>query len=102
MKTQTDYTDPRNTPLAEAAVADYVKQNMDSAIQRMQRIGVDPFGFGERVRRTFLTWPEWDSFAWPTKYPSAHITTRADVSIKQYGLDLAPPRIAPWEIIQGK
>lgn len=101
MRTATDYSDPRNTPLAEQAVASYIKQAMDGAILKAQEeMGVDPFGFGEKVRRTFWTWPEFEAFAWHTKFPDAEISTTVNVRIKRYGMDLAPPATPPWKVIE--
>ncbi|MDP2858126.1 MAG: Ger(x)C family spore germination C-terminal domain-containing protein, partial [Bacillota bacterium] len=100
---QTDYTDPRNTPLAEKAAEDQVKRAMDRAITRSQKeMKVDPFRFGDRVKGTFLTWPEFDKFAWQSKYPDATVVTEVKVNIRRYGLDLAPPRVPPSEIIRKK
>jgi spore germination protein KC len=99
-QTQTDYTDPRMTPLAERAVEDYIKGVMDRAIAKSQAVGSDIFGFGEKVRHTFLTWPEFEAFAWLTKYPATKIETTVHVKIKRYGLDLAPLAVPPAQIIQ--
>jgi Ger(x)C family germination protein len=100
---QTDYTDPRNTPLAEKAAEDQIKRAMDRAITRSQKeMKVDPFRFGDRVKGTFLTWPEFDKFAWQSKYPDATVVTEVEIKIRRYGLDLAPPRVPPSEIIRKK
>ena len=100
IKTQTDYTDPRMTPLAEAAIEDHLKSVMDRAIAKTQAAGSDVCGFGEKVKRTFWTWPEFEAFAWLTKYPEAEIETTVDVRIHRYGLALRPLVIPPSEIIE--
>jgi spore germination protein KC len=98
MKTQTDYSDPRNSPLAERAAEDYVKKVLDRVISRCKdEMKVDPFHFGDRVKRTFWTWPEWDSFAWQTKFPQAEVSTEVKVKIMRYGLDLGPPHVPSSE-----
>ncbi len=99
-KTQTDYSDPRMTPLAESAIADYLKASLDRTVAKTQALGVDPFGFGGKVKRTFLTWPAFEEFAWMTKYPTAKVETNVQVHIKRYGLDLQPLVVPPSEIIQ--
>jgi len=104
MKTQTDYTDPRNAPLVEKAAADYVKKHLDRAIMRTQKElgGSDVFGFGLYLRRTFWTWPEWQTFAWPATYSHAIIRTSVETHLTRYGLELAPPSIPPSEKIKTK
>lgn len=100
MKTQSDYTDPRMEPLVEKAAAEYVKKNLDRAIMRTQEMGADVFGFGRRLRRTFLTWPEYEAFAWQSKYPQAEIRTNVEVELKRYGLDFGPLKVTPGEKLQ--
>jgi len=103
MKTQTDYTDPRNAPLAEKAVSDYIKTVMDGTILKCQKeFKSDVFQFGDKVRHTFLTWPEFERFAWLTKFPDATVRTHVDVRLKRYGLDLGPLKVPAGEIIEKK
>lgn len=97
-KTQTDYTDPRLTYVAENALADFIKKSLDSTIYRTQKtMRVDPFGFGEKVKQTFATWPEFEAFEWQNKYPDAEIVTEVKVKVHRYGLDLGPLYIPLWE-----
>ncbi len=97
-KTLTDYTDPRNSPIAERAIADYVKQLVDRTIARSQReFGADFIGFGLAVRKTFLTYPDWDAFLWQLKYPQARITTQVTVNLVRYGESLGPLIVPPSE-----
>lgn len=99
-RTQTDYTDPRMESVVEQAVAAYLKKVLDQAIFRTQKeMKADAFGFGNKVRKTFATWDEFDRFAWLAKYPEAEIRTAVDARLVRYGLDLAPPRIPPGELI---
>ena len=98
--TQTDYTDPRMTPLAEAAIGDYLKSLIDRAIAKSQAVRSDVCKFGEKVKRTFLTWPEFEAFAWLTKYPQTEIETTVHVRIHRYGLALRPLIVPPSEIIE--
>ncbi len=104
MRTQTDYTDPRNASLAEKAAADYVKKHLDRVIMRTQKElgGIDVFGFGLYLRRTFWTWPQWRAFTWPAGYPDAIIRTSVEAHLTRYGLELAPPSIPPSEKIKTK
>ena len=99
-KTQTDYTDPRMTPLAEAAIEDYLKSLIDRVIAKSQAVGSDVCKFGEKVKHTFLTWPEFEAFAWLTKYPQAQIETTVRVRIRRYGLALRPLVIPPSETME--
>jgi len=100
IKTQTDFTDPRMLPLAEKAIADYLKDLMDRAISKTQAVGADVFGFGDKLRRTFRTWPEFEAFAWLTKYPQAEIETEVKADLHRFGLSLRPPVVPPSEILQ--
>ncbi|MGE5580474.1 MAG: Ger(x)C family spore germination protein [Bacillota bacterium] len=100
IKTQTDFTDPRMLPVAEKAIADHIKDIMDRAISKTQAVGADVFGFGDKLRRTFRTWPEFEAFAWLTKYPQAEIETEVEVDLHRFGLSLRPPVVPPSEILQ--
>lgn len=96
-KTQTDYTDPRLVYVAESALASYFKEILDRAIKRTQEMGADAFGFGRRVKMTFLTWPDFEAFEWPNRYKDAKITTEVEVHVRRTGLVLGPLQVPRWE-----
>ncbi len=96
-RTQADYTDPRNSPIVEKAVEEYLKAHLDRAIARAKGMKVDPFGLGEYVRKTFWTWPEWEAFAWPTKFPDALVNASVKCNLARYGMNLEPLSVPPGE-----
>lgn len=96
-KTQTDFSDPRMTPVAETAIEDYLKSILDRTIGKCQAAGSDVFEFGDRVKATFWTWPEFEAFAWLSKFPTAKIETAFHAKIVRYGLDLGPLVVPPSE-----
>lgn len=102
LKTQTDYTDPRLTPVAERAIEDYIKETIDRTIAKAQALRCDPFGLGMKVKRTFLSWPEFRDFDWFNKFPHATINTKVKVRIRRYGLGLGPPQVPPSETVQSE
>lgn len=101
-KTQTDYTDPRMVYVAEGALASYFKTVLDGAIQKTQDMGADVFGFGRRVKMTFLTWPEFEAFEWPNRYKDARIATSVEVKVRRTGLVLGPLNVPRWEAEETK
>ncbi len=101
-KTQTDYSDPRMTPLAKRAIEDYIKKTIDRTIAKTQAMGSDPFGLGKKVKRTFLTWPEFRDFNWLDKFPHATINTKVNVRVKRYGLDLGPLQVPLYETVRSQ
>jgi len=99
-KTQTDYTDPRMTPLAEQAISQYLDGILGQTIAKTRQMGSDVFCFGEVVRMKFWTWPEFEKFAWLSKYPTTPIETEVKTHIRRYGLDFRPLVKPPSEDLQ--
>ncbi len=97
MRTQTDYTDPRKTPVVKQALEDYVKRIADRTVAKAQAMESDIFGFGKKVKRTFLTWPEFRDFDWLGKFPQTTVNVTVSVDVKRYGLALGPLQVPPRE-----
>ncbi len=98
IKSQTDYTDPRLTPVVEKAIGDYIKSTIDRTVAKVQGMGSDVFGFGNKVKRTFLTWPEFRDFRWFEKFSEATVNTTVKVDVHRYGLELGPLNVPPTEL----
>ncbi len=98
IKTQADYSDPRLTPVVEKAVGDYIKGTIDRTVSKAQSMGADVFGLGNKVKRTFLTWPEFRDFRWLDKFAEATINTTVKANVHRYGLELGPLEVPPAEI----
>lgn len=46
----------------------------------------DIFGFGEKTRKYFLTYPDWEKYNWQEVYPQAQVNVKVDLMIRRSGL----------------
>ena len=97
MRTMTDYSDPRKTPVIKDALERFVKKIADRTVAKAQAMESDIFGFGNKVKRTFLTWPEFRDYDWLGKFPQATVNITVAVDVKRYGLALGPLQVPPGE-----
>lgn len=101
IKSQTDYTEPDKIELVENAFERHIKKEIDAAIQRAQtEFRSDVFGFGRIAQSTFWTWPEWEAFAWQSRFPDAEVVTTVSVRLRHPGREFGPFRVPLSERMQ--
>ncbi len=74
-------------PTLEEAFSRQTEQKCNEVIRYTQdELGTDIFGFGERVKREFLTVQDWEDFAWLELYPHVQVNVNAHSHIRRTGL----------------
>lgn len=86
-----NYTDPRNEAILGKHIALELRKRIMKTIQKAQQYNSDVFGFGIKVRNTFLTGPEWDRYQWPPRFKDAKIDVHVKVSLRRVGVQFQPP-----------
>lgn len=82
-----NYEDPKMMPLIEQALEDRLAGETAELIRKAQaEFKADIFGFGNQVRKQFLTWPEWEQFNWPERFPEAGVEVSYRFKIRRTGL----------------
>jgi spore germination protein KC len=88
-----DYTIPKMERFLAEQIGNDLKKRIDKAITKAQKqFNSDIFGFGEKVRPTFLTSPAWNKYRWPERFKDAQVDTSVKVSIRRVGVQFEPPR----------
>ncbi|MGI6491317.1 MAG: Ger(x)C family spore germination protein [Pelotomaculum sp.] len=84
-----NYEDPSMQGMLEAAFNESSERGMSELIRRTQEeFGADIFGFGNQVKRKFLTLNPWLEFQWLDRYPEATINVTVHGKIRRTGLQL--------------
>lgn len=89
-----NYTDPAKEQLLSKYVVAALKRRIEKVLDKMQhQYQSDVFGFGNRVRASFLTSSEWERYNWPKRFPQARISALIKLSIRRVGVQFAPPAL---------
>jgi spore germination protein KC len=88
-----NYTMPRMQEQLERHIARMITDRLMKVLKKAQQeYRSDVFGFGKKVRLTFLTSREWDQYHWPERFPQADIQVSIQVNIRRVGVELQPPQ----------
>ena len=79
--------------LEEAAEELFIKEITWYLEKSAKEYGVDVSGFGQLMKSKFITWDEWESFNWLSKYKDSTFDVKVDLIIRRPGLLL---RTAPF------
>ncbi|MHB9057622.1 MAG: Ger(x)C family spore germination protein [Bacillota bacterium] len=87
-----------NTQLENVAkqVGANVKGIAEGLVQRMQGLGVDPFGFANLARARMSTYDEWTQFDWRPVYQQAEVSLTVKSFLRRTGATLTPLRENPF------
>ena len=89
-----NYTDPSKERYLSKYIAAALKRRIEKVLDKVQhQYQSDVFGFGNRVRASFLTSSEWERYNWPKHFPQAQIHTQVNLSIRRVGVQFAPPTL---------
>lgn len=84
-----NYEQGEETKILEEYIAKFFKDGIDKLLSKTQKeFGTDIVGFGQKVKRSFLTWSDWENFNWLVKYKYSKINTEVYISIRRSGLML--------------
>jgi spore germination protein len=79
----TNLSDPDQLRMAEKVLSLYLQKEMKNFITLLQRLKVDPVGFGDRVRGKSAHW-NYEHFK--EIYPRMDIAVKAHVTLEHSGL----------------
>lgn len=89
-----DYTTPKMETFLAGYIAGDIKNRIIKLIRKSQQeYQSDVFGFGVKVRSSFLTSKDYEQYHWPDKFPEAEIKTKVKVAIRRVGVQFQPPKL---------
>lgn len=89
-----DYTRPQMEGFLGRVIAAELKNRVIKVIKKAQQeYNSDVFGFGQKVRSTFITSPEYENYRWPDKFKEAQINVEVIVNLRRVGVQFQPPEI---------
>ncbi|QGU96155.1 hypothetical protein GOM49_14560 [Clostridium bovifaecis] len=90
-----DYiTDLKRQDILERSLEEYLQERAMSLVDKTQnQIGGEPFMWGYSARKQFWTLEEFRKYDWMKNYPKAKVYIKFDVSIKNFGRILHPPKL---------
>ena len=92
IQSQIDYTQPKLEEFLGRVIAGELKNRVEKAIKKAQQeYDSDVFGFGKKVRSTFITSPEYENYHWPDKFKDAQINVEVKVDLRRVGVQFEPP-----------
>lgn len=89
-----DYTRPQMEGFLGRVIAAELRNRIIKVIKKAQgEYNSDVFGFGQKVRSTFITSPEYENYHWPDKFKEARIDVEVQVDLRRVGVQFQPPEI---------
>jgi spore germination protein KC len=87
-----DYTKPKLEVFLGRVIAEELKNRIVKVIKKAQQeFNSDVFGFGEKVRGTFITSTEYENYRWPDKFQHSQINVQVQVNLRRVGVQFQPP-----------
>jgi spore germination protein KC len=81
-----NYEEGENLKILEKAVAEFFEKEIMRYFDKTLEYGVDVAGFGQLMKSKFITWDEWESFDWLSRYKDSGFNVNVDVIIRRPGL----------------
>lgn len=81
---------PEDRRLLEEHMAAYVRRNVADLVERLQKGGVDPAGFGKHLQLAYPRYYKTIGERWKEVWPNAKVTVEARVNIPRSGLLTSP------------
>ena len=72
-------------PVLEKAFEQYIKNRLDTLIEKCQRLNADVFRFGGIAARQFSTIEKWEQYNWISEFEKAEVNTEVDFTIRRTG-----------------
>lgn len=92
IQSKIDYTRPKLENYLSRVIAGELKNRVTKLIKKAQQeYNSDVFGFGQKVRSTFLTSPEFENYHWPDRFKDAEINVEVKVDLRRVGVQFQPP-----------
>jgi hypothetical protein len=89
-----DYVENKdNQKMLEAYLEEYMNKVLVKLIEKTQsEFQADPFQWELAARKKFLTQKEYKEYGWMKHYPEAKVNIQYDITLRNFGKQLAPPR----------
>jgi len=81
-----NYEDLDKMKILENKVKEVLTDGIMRYLNKTKELGVDLCGFGNEIRKKFLTWDEWAEFNWLSKYEDADFNVEVEFDIRRTGL----------------
>lgn len=92
IQSQIDYTQPKLEEFLGRVIAGELKNRVEKAIKKAQQeYNSDVFGFGKKVRSTFITSGDYEKYLWPDKFKDARINAEVKIDLRRVGVQFEPP-----------
>lgn len=89
-----DYTRPQMEGFLGRVIAAELRNRIIKVINKAQgEYNSDVFGFGQKVKSTFITSSEYKDYRWPDKFKEARINVEVKVNLRRVGVQFQPPEI---------
>jgi spore germination protein KC len=77
-----DIMDKSDREYVENTCRDYIRERIEEIIDRCRSLGVDPFKFGDKATKNFLTVDELLAYDWNNKFTDAVVKVNVELSLK--------------------
>lgn len=92
IQSEIDYTRPKLEVFLGQVIAEELKDRVIKVIKKAQQeYNSDIFGFGQKVRSTFITSPEYEKYYWPDRFKDAAFNVEVKVDLRRVGVHFQPP-----------
>lgn len=92
IQSKIDYTRPQMEGFLGRVIAEKLKNRVTKVIKKAQHeYNSDVFGFGQKVRSTFITSPEYENYHWPDRFKDARVNVEVKVDLRRVGVQFQPP-----------
>ncbi|TYQ18289.1 UNVERIFIED_CONTAM: spore germination protein KC [Acetivibrio alkalicellulosi] len=82
-----NYEDVDKLKVLEDGAEEFFKEEISHYLTKIiEEYGVDICGFGNNMKRNFLTWREWENFNWLNKFKNSTFDVEVDLKIRRPGL----------------
>ena len=81
-----NYEEPQKLTELEKAYEDFIRQGTEKFLKKTTEYNADICGFGEHMKKKFLTWQKWVDFKWLDRYRDSSFNVEVDVKLRRPGL----------------
>ncbi|EGD49582.1 LOW QUALITY PROTEIN: germination protein, Ger(x)C family [Ruminiclostridium papyrosolvens DSM 2782] len=97
IQSRVNYESTELKPLLESAFEQYLKNGLDSLIEKCKNLKVDVFNFGDTAIMQFGTIQEWEKYNWKKQFEKSQINTEVKFTIRKPGTMLKSSPIISTE-----
>ncbi|ACV63710.1 germination protein, Ger(x)C family [Desulfofarcimen acetoxidans DSM 771] len=83
-----NYENHNKTGILEKSLNQIIEKKANDLIEKCQENDTDILGFGNHIKKHFLTRREWEDFNWPERFKDVEVNIKAHTSIRRTGLQI--------------